>query len=311
MEQPFQKLCQAFETSSMLVALYDQFDRLRFANPAFREAWHIGSDEDLTWSDIMRRNFTAQRGTVVQSEDIEDWLNSTRSRRGKVPSKSYETDLADGRWLWMQETTTDEGWMLCVASDITDLHADNRELRQDRDVALKASFTDELTGVANRRFVMSRVDEMLRWSPGKFSRPGCLAVLDIDHFKAINDQHGHHVGDQILRGFAQAVNLNVRRTDCFGRVGGEEFVIVMPRTSAAEAVLVIERILALVRALRPLPSRPDFNCTFSAGVAQVDDGDVALSLYARADKALYAAKSLGRNRIAMLDSLDQRAAVRL
>lgn len=155
------------------------------------------------------------------------------------------------------------------------------------------SFTDELTGVANRRFVMSRVEEMLRWSAAETSRPGCLAILDIDNVKAVNDLHGHHIGDQILQGFAHAVNLNVRRTDCFGRVGGEEFVIVMPRTSSAEASLVLERILLLVRSLTPLPSRPDFNCTFSAGIDQIEGDDVALSLYARADKALYAAKGLG------------------
>ncbi|HEV7321806.1 MAG TPA: diguanylate cyclase [Ensifer sp.] len=309
MEQSYQKLGEIFETSPMLVALYDQFDRLRFANRTFREAWHIGSNEDLSWSDIMRRNFATQRGTVVHSDDIEAWLNSTRSRRGKVRYKSYETDLADGRWLWMQEETTDDGWMLCVASDITDLHAETRALRQDRDTALKASFTDELTGVANRRFVMSRVDEMLAWSVAETTRPGCLAILDIDNFKAINDLHGHHVGDQILQGFAHAVNLNVRRTDCFGRVGGEEFVIVMPRTSSIAALLILERILVLVRSLTPLPSRPDFFCTFSAGVAQIEGDDVALSLYARADKALYAAKTLGRNQIVSFDSLSQRAVV--
>lgn len=297
MNEVVQRLVAALEHSPVLVGLYDGFDRLRYANDRFRDAWFVAPGEEPTWAEIMRRNFAARRGTVIRATDFEEWLNSTRSRRGKVAFKAYETDLADGRWLWMSESVLDDGWLLCVASDITDLHTETRSLRQDRDSAIKAAHTDELTGIANRRFVMARIEDMLRWRGAGAPRPGCLAVLDIDNFKAINDRFGHHAGDQILRGFAKSVNVNVRRSDCFGRVGGEEFILVMPRTSTGEAVLVLERMLSLVRGMRPLPDHPDFRCTFSAGVAEVEPDDVPVSLYARADRALFAAKSRGRDRI--------------
>ncbi|KFC72775.1 Diguanylate cyclase [Bosea sp. LC85] len=308
MDETTQQLIEMLEDSPVLVALYDQFDRLRKANRAFRQAYSIHPNEDPTWSEIMRRNFSAQTGTVVRTTNFEEWLISTQSRRGKVGYRAFETDLHDGRWLWMNEMVSDDGWMLCIASVTTDLHSDKRALRQDRDSAVKASYTDELTGVANRRFVMARIDDMLLQRRRDSRLAGCLAVLDIDHFKAINDRFGHAAGDEILCRFAKEIHANVRRSDCFGRVGGEEFVLVMPRTSAAEAALVLERMLILVRAMKPLGGHGDYRCTFSAGIAETDPADVSLSLYSRADKALYAAKSRGRNCIVVAEGDGDRSA---
>lgn len=301
MNEAFDRLVQAFDRSPVLVALYDQFDRLRYANDAFRAAFFVEADEEPTWPEMMRRNHLAGRGTVIQTQDFEGWLTSTQSRRGKIGFRAYETDLADGRWLWMKESVFEDGWMLCIASDVTALHAETRSLRQDRDSALKASYTDELTGVANRRFVMARIEDMLRLSRPDSAQPGCLAVLDIDNFKLINDRYGHQAGDEILRGVAKRINAHIRRSDCFGRIGGEEFLLVMPRSSIDEAELILERMLALTRTFAPLPEHGDFFCTFSAGLTAVMPDDVALSLYARADRALYAAKAQGRNRILRSD----------
>jgi diguanylate cyclase (GGDEF)-like protein len=228
---------------------------------------------------------------------------STQARRGKVPFRAFETDLVDGRWLWMPESVQCDGWMLCIASDITALRAAGRSVRQDRDLAIKASHTDELTGVANRRFVMARIDDMLQRSGSDESVLGCLGILDIDGFKGINDRYGHQVGDLILRDFAKRIHGLVRRADSFGRIGGEEFVLVMPATSLDAAALVVERMLVAVRNARPLTEHPNFAYTFSAGIAAGQVGDMAASLYARADNALYSAKIAGRNRIRMADPL--------
>ncbi|APF39226.1 diguanylate cyclase [Chelatococcus daeguensis] len=300
MEEVVQELSGLFEETPVLIAVYDGFDRLRYANKAFRAAYFIEPGEMPLWADLMRRNHQASRGTVIHAADFEEWLRSTQSRRGKMGFRAFETDLLDGRWLWMTETMQADGWMLCIASDITGLRARSRAVRQDRDLAIKASYTDELTGVANRRFVMGRIEDMLQ--RGAAVR-GCLAVLDIDGFKAINDRFGHQTGDQILRDFTIKVHGLVQRTHCFGRVGGEEFVLVMPGTSLEEAALIVEKMLVIVRKSRPLTERPDFGYTFSAGIAACREGDIALSLYSRADKALYCAKMAGRNRI-QLDGSD-------
>lgn len=285
------------QDTAVLVALYDAEDRLRFANPAFRLAYFVGEDEKPLWPDLMRRNYGLKRGTVINTANFEEWLRSTQSRRGKTGFRAFETDLYDGRWLWMTETVRGNGWMLCIASDITPLRADERDLRQDRDVAIKASHTDELTGVANRRFVMARLEELLA-KPSPADQPlGCLAVFDIDNFKYINDRLGHHAGDMVLKDFASLIHCSVRRTDFFGRVGGEEFVLVMPLTSSAEAEIIISRMLDGVRSSRPLSELGDFSYTFSAGMAVARKGDSISDLYRRADLALYGAKLAGRDRL--------------
>jgi diguanylate cyclase (GGDEF)-like protein len=309
MDEVLNKLFQMHESTPVLVAAYDGFDRLRYANRAFRLAFSIEPEETPFWSELMRRNFQARRGTVIRDPDFEAWLVSTQSRRGKVGFRAFETDLVDGRWLLMTETVQSDGWMLCIASDITGLRADERAVRQARDFAMKAAHTDELTGVANRRFVMARIDDMLQRRDPKDAFLGCLGVLDIDSFKSVNDRFGHQVGDLILRDFARRIHGLVRRTDCFGRVGGEEFVLVMPDTSLEEAELIVERMLTVVRSARPLVERADFSYTFSAGIAAGRPGDIAASLYAQADKALYSAKLAGRNRIHLAGSLHGRSAV--
>lgn len=278
-----------------LIAVYDGDDRLQYANGAFRSAYFIEPEETPLWPDLMRRNFELGRGTVIRTDNFEAWLRSTQSRRGKIGYRAFETDLGDGRWLWMTEAVQSNGWMLCIASDITRLRAQGRTVRQDRDQAIKASYTDELTGVANRRFVMARVEDML--AAARNGGSGCLAVFDIDNFKQINDRLGHHAGDLVLRDFAHRIHQNVRRNDCFGRVGGEEFLLVMPATSADDAIAMIERMLTVIRFSRPLPDSPDFSYTCSAGIAACLPTDSASELYRRADEALYAAKLSGRDRV--------------
>ncbi|MBN9983159.1 GGDEF domain-containing protein [Rhizobium laguerreae] len=278
-----------------LIAVYDSHDRLQYANDAFRSVYFIEPDETPLWPDLMRRNFELARGTVIQTSKFDEWLRSTQSRRGKIGYRAFETDLHDGRWFWMTEAVQTNGWMLCIASDITGLRAHGRIVRQDRDQAIKASYTDELTGVANRRFAMARVDDML--AAAKDGSDGCLAVFDIDNFKQINDRLGHHAGDLVLRDFANRIHQSVRRNDCFGRVGGEEFVLVMPATGPEDAIAMVERMLTVIRFSRPLPDSPDFSYTCSAGIAACAPSDSASDLYRRADQALYAAKLSGRDRV--------------
>ncbi|MBB2818035.1 GGDEF domain-containing protein [Rhizobium phaseoli] len=295
MDAHVEQLLNLSAQTETLIAVYDGDDRLQYANSAFRSAYFIEPDETPLWPDLMRRNFELGRGTVLRTDDFEAWLRSTQSRRGKIGYRAFETDLCDGRWLWMTEAVQQNGWMLCIASDITRLRAQGRTVRQDRDQAIKASYTDELTGVANRRFVMARVDDML--AAARHGSSGCLAVFDIDKFKQINDRFGHHAGDLVLRDFAHRIHQNVRRNDCFGRVGGEEFLLVMPSTSPEDALDMVERMLTVIRFSRPLADSPDFSYTCSAGIAASLPSDSASELYRRADQALYDAKMSGRDRV--------------
>ncbi len=303
MDDLLPKLIEMYEDTPVLVALYDGFDRLRYANRAFRSAYFLEPGEEPLWPDLMRRNHKAGRGTVIEAEDFEAWLIATQSRRGKTGFRALETDLVDGRWLWMTETVSSDGWMLCVASDITGLRVDERAARKDRDLAIKVAHTDELTGIANRRFVMARAQDMLRLKSAETGVRGCFCLLDIDNFKGINDSYGHQAGDMVLCDFARRLHDLLRRTDCLGRVGGEEFVLVLPDTPPEEAVLIVERMLVVIRRSRPLANHAEFSYTFSAGIAVAEAGDSsAKDLYARADRALYTAKTSGRNCIHLYHS---------
>ncbi len=148
--------------------------------------------------------------------------------------------------------------------------------------------TDPLTGVNNRRglddalagqfAMMSRYDT-------KFS----LSIIDIDHFKRINDEHGHLHGDRALQQLARLLDESVRETDVVARYGGEEFVIVMPQTELPGACIFAERFRAKIE--------KEMSLTISGGVTQALDGDTPETIIARADEALYSAKTAGRNRV--------------
>ncbi|HMF67528.1 MAG TPA: GGDEF domain-containing protein [Phyllobacterium sp.] len=294
-------LLQSQDESQVLIALYDQNDVLRYANKSWRAAYHLAPREEVAWGVLMRRNFEAGLGTVLRTSNFEDWLVSTQSRRGKEPFRAFETDVVDGRWLWMTETVQKNGWLLCIASDITPLRTDDRRLRQDRDLALRASQTDELTGVANRRYIMARLEELTgRELPPDEAAKGCVAVLDIDHFKVINDRYGHQAGDQVLLDFARHAHSFVRRLDCFGRIGGEEFMLILPDTQLETGIGILERVLERIRMARPLQDWPDLAYTCSVGITAWRTGDTAQDLFARADLALYEAKLGGRNRISVI-----------
>jgi len=281
----------------VLIALYDPQDRLRYANEAFRSAYHVGKDEAPTWAEIMRRNHAAGRGTVLETDDLEGWIAATLHRRGKVPFRTVETDLHDGRWLLMTETVDQKGWMLCIASGITDVRAGERKLRQDRDFALRASQVDDLTSLPNRRYTMERLKEFIQNCAENPHMWGCVAIIDIDYFKAINDRFGHYRGDEVLLDFARQMQEFVRRSDCFGRIGGEEFMLILPDTTVSEANLILDRLLDKIRSARPLSNIPEFFYTCSVGLAEYREGDSVGDIYSRADAALYIAKREGRDRV--------------
>ncbi|WZB75264.1 GGDEF domain-containing protein [Achromobacter insuavis] len=175
---------------------------------------------------------------------------------------------------------------------------------------MQAALTfDSLTGAYSRRSILDELEhELLRCERGD----GRLAVLvlDIDHFKSINDRHGHATGDAALRHFAQAVPKAVRASDRFGRLGGEEFVLLMYGCDAACALVQAQRVCDALRDSPLYLQGQALRMTVSGGVATFQPGDTADGILARADLALYKAKELGRDRVEMAWSGRMRAASR-
>ncbi len=286
------------EESPVLVALFDEHDVLRHANRAYREAYKVRPEDGVSWADMMRLSHSRREGALIESDDIEGWLAGVTSRRGKLPFRAFEADLCDGRWLWMTETIHANGWMFCVANDITNLRQDSRSLRQAHAKALAAAQTDGLTGLSNRRHGMQLLQAALAHTE---SWPLCVASLDLDHFKDINDSLGHGAGDRVIIDFARQLQGAIRREDGCARIGGEEFLLILPAAGASEAGAVLARLLARVREARPLAEQPQRGYTCSAGLAQAVWGETAEALLCRADAALYRAKETGRDRIEKAD----------
>jgi diguanylate cyclase (GGDEF)-like protein len=156
---------------------------------------------------------------------------------------------------------------------------------------------DELTGAFNRRCIMRMLDDEISRAQ-RSNTPCTIALIDLDWFKRINDAFGHPTGDEVLRTFAITIFANIRGADKFGRHGGEEFLLVLPDTSAATAARMLERLRDIVATLDWSAFSDRMAVTISAGMATLTAVDTADTLLARADSALYAAKERGRNRVA-------------
>lgn len=154
---------------------------------------------------------------------------------------------------------------------------------------------DELTGLANRRRMQEQLTEQLK-RERRGDQPLSLTLLDLDHFKRINDTFGHQTGDEVLRRFAEIAKTSLREVDMLARWGGEEFLLLCPGSTADQAAIGLDRLRQQLAASVLLPRQPQVTVTFSAGTVQYRPGETIEEAIARADHALYAAKEGGRDR---------------
>ena len=185
-----------------------------------------------------------------------------------------------------------------VQSTREHLRRQKAELAQALEQIRQLATHDDLTGLLNRRAMLDRMQLEQRRSLRSGS-PLLIAQLDIDHFKAVNDTHGHAAGDLVLQSFADTVRRNVRDTDVLARWGGEEFVLLLCDTPAADAVALMERLRQAVQAMQVPVAQggQPITVTVSIGLARHTPADPLAGTLERADRALYAAKAGGRNRV--------------
>jgi diguanylate cyclase (GGDEF)-like protein len=206
-------------------------------------------------------------------------------------------------------------WMSLLGSYFAQLRESLARQRNALATALERlkelSSHDELTGLHNRRHLMHILDQQQERAL-RHDEPFALCILDLDHFKRINDTHGHGVGDEALRGFSERIRAHLRGMDIigrgdnsdstFGRYGGEEFLLVLPYAEDASARACVERLRNAINAM-PFPtSAGKLPITFSAGVAHYCKGETIAAMLDRADAALYRAKTAGRDRVEIADT---------
>ena len=218
---------------------------------------------------------------------------------GEPLAMEYRRQKKNGEWLWIRSIGKFTAWtpkhqplrMSGIHTDITAQKAVELEL-------VRQAHTDHLTGFNNRGHFMHQAELELR-RVVRYGGTLSIFMMDVDHFKKINDTHGHKVGDLVLQKLAEICRDTLRMVDIIGRVGGEEFAILLPETTEQEAIRGAERLRqAIANAKIPLGHGLPLSITVSIGITSLmskdDNIDVLLSF---ADKALYAAKNAGRNRI--------------
>ena len=204
----------------------------------------------------------------------------------------------DGREMWgdcviapVPEADGSTGGYVAVIRDVSVEHINTQEL-------IDAALTDPLTGLHNRRGLEGR-SEALHFRPGGVPVTQVWIMVDIDHFKRVNDTYGHEAGDEVLKAVAEALRSTARVADIVARFGGEEFVLVLPDTSAEVAARIAERLRLAIEALSTDVDGQVIRVTASFGVAQRAAQESQLEVLERADAALFSSKKDGRNRVTM------------
>ncbi|WP_230179207.1 diguanylate cyclase [Aquabacterium sp. CECT 9606] len=186
-----------------------------------------------------------------------------------------------------------------LAGQLSDLRSRLRARKDELAIAVERIQTlatrDELTGLFNRRHMAETLALQKKFSD-RGGRVFCIGILDIDHFKRVNDTHGHGAGDEVLRNFAHTVQRELRESDVIARWGGEEFLLMLTECRVGQADAMMERVRDVINSKLMCPAHPDLHIRFSAGLAEQRFDEEVADTIERADQALYRAKRAGRNR---------------
>jgi diguanylate cyclase (GGDEF)-like protein/PAS domain S-box-containing protein len=269
--------------------LDDGGPRIVYVNPAFERLMGYAAEEVI-----------GQNPKMLQGANTDD-KTRYKIRQAMRQGKGIRTEILNydkqGNELWLDINLVplldDHGKLVYYAAIERDLTDHKRKQSRLEDMAT----TDGLTGLLNRQAFMQRAEkEYVRTR--KYSRPLTVVMIDVDHFKSINDRYGHAVGDDVLRAMSKICQQSLRGSDVLGRVGGEEFVLLLPDTPQANAIYVAERMREQLEHAPIDIADLQINITASFGVATMrDDDDDFTTLLERADVAMYDAKHGGRNQV--------------
>ena len=270
-------------------------------------SWNPGAQRltGFTARDVLGRPFAQLFGReAVAKRQPAQVLNFCRAHQ-RVREEQWRTRADGGSFLAdvsMELARREEDGAILAFVEVFE---DITERKEREDALYRQATRDPLTGVVNRGHFTEVANKEIDRAK-RFSEPLSIALLDIDHFKHVNDTYGHAAGDSALKAFTAAVEGDVRAIDLMGRVGGEEFALLLPRASATAAAEMLQRTRQVVSALRV--SADDgriFGFTVSGGVAELRDRSTNLAtLLRQADAALYRAKREGRNQIIVWKDLE-------
>jgi len=302
-------MLDGFAYGHAAVCLCDEEDNVRYVNPAFRAAFFPNAPHvPFEFTAALEASIRAGMGIRLETMPLDEFVPRVRQRRKSGPARyDFAVDMVDGTWWWVNDHRLPDGWMLIVATDISSLKAEEFRLRAAHSAAIKETQVDALTGMRSRKYglVQFELDLKRHLDDGiAFT----VAILDIDHFKRINDTFGHIIGDEVLKHFAQTLAGRLSTLDHVTRLGGEEFLVTMSSTPEAMGVARLERLIRSITPLKRGPNQIDLKYSFSAGVTLTRASDTVSSLLTRADAALYQAKHSGRGKVCISGAANTDAA---
>lgn len=281
------------------VAVFDANDTVIYCNDSMAKLFGNTAEQALnkTFSILIRECFNRNQGINIESDNVEQWLATASKKRRSVSFRSFETDTQDGRWYLVTEQLVGDNNIFFTSTDITAKKQAEMQLQAlTKELHTRAS-TDELTVISNRRNFYELAE--LEFSKAQTEcQPLTLILIDLDNFKSINDNFGHAAGDTALKEFARHIKNKLRSADLFGRVGGDEFSIVLPNTDRQESLPIAERIRATIATMNIIHNEQPLQLTASIGTVQPSTTMQSIhDMVQAADKALYRAKSEGRNKV--------------
>lgn len=291
------------EASPEAILVVDEEGIVVFHNSKLFEVWKISPDDVLDSGDT---NLVGLPDSVMLSQvlekikDPDEFLRSVNALYENPEIKdSREIELVDGRTLERHSTSLWDAehqylgrvWYFRDISKRKNLEHELTELTR----------RDSLTGAASRRYFFERAQEEFARAR-RYNKPLSLIVFDFDNFKKINDSHGHAAGDRVLQDLGKIISVDLREIDLLGRIGGDEFAVLVPETDLQGTGEVAERLRRAAAEQPDSDSRTVARYTLSLGVATLEPEDTSIDMVLqRADNALYSSKHEGRNRVMMED----------
>jgi len=293
-DQAYRQIATVLDSLDALIYVADMTTHeLLFINSYGRKIW--GDTEGLTCWQVLQAGQTGPCSFCTN-----DRLVDEQGRPNEVHVWEVQNS-ATGSWYQCRDQAI--RWVdgrlvrLEIATDITERKEMELALEAAKRKAEALSRTDDLTGLYNRRAFFDMAYGAFKHAC-RFGRKLAAVVIDLDDFKHINDSYGHQAGDRVLQALSSCIQENVREVDLVGRIGGEEFALVLPETSSEEAAGLAERLRSAVEELRVGIQGLSIGCTASLGVSSLGPGVETLeTLISCADASLYAAKRGGRNRV--------------
>ena len=301
-----QKLLEFIEVCNDGYAILSADDKMLGCNQAFAGIFYQDQHkiQGLSFDQLMRLSFSEGKGIHFETETIDEWLVRVQQKRRQNPFQLFEVNLTDGRWFLLSEQVLPSGEMLIQAKEITKQKVLEHQLHRKVETLSELALTDELTKVANRRYFVDSVEaELARCQ--RNDKPAALLLLDLDFFKSVNDNYGHHAGDEVIKATANRIKKALREYDMFGRIGGEEFAVFLTDTDPAMALHVAERIRVILADYPIKAGIAELCVTTSIGIALTHGESSFEELYLQADSALYMAKRNGRNRAELFALLSE------